>query len=116
MRSCFTTSVTQSLPKLSHAKTSAPRAPSSDQSAASTAPVSEPTRIPRRKPSGMPSTAFERSITSASFALPGFERCERPSTASLSASVLQPGRFAHGPEEKKGRSGRRVGRVMGRAA
>ena len=39
---CLTTSTTQSLPKASQARTSTPRGPSSDHSAISTAPVSEP--------------------------------------------------------------------------
>src|SRR5271166_5635887 len=44
-----------------------------------------------------------------SFALPIFERCERPSTASVSAERLQPGRLAQGPDEKCGTVGRTVG-------
>src|SRR5215475_178345 len=44
-----------------------------------------------------------------SFALPAFDRCERPRTASVRAWRLQPGRFAQGPEEKCGT----VGRVAG---
>src|SRR5262249_42258290 len=44
-----------------------------------------------------------------SFALPDFERCERPSTASVRACRFQPGRLAQGPEEKCGT----VGRVAG---
>src|SRR6185312_17028514 len=44
-----------------------------------------------------------------SFALPGFERCERPRTASVRAWRLQPGRLAHGPDEKCGMTGRMPG-------
>src|ERR1700743_409596 len=52
-----------------------------------------------------------RSIASFSLALPGFERCERPSNAPLNASGVQPGRLAQGPDEKKGRAGRTAGRL-----
>src|SRR5580658_1194809 len=49
-----------------------------------------------------------------SFALPGFERCERPRKAPLRACKLQPGRLAQGPDEKCGTFGRTVGiGVMG---
>jgi hypothetical protein len=46
--SCFVTSVTQPSPKLSHDNRSTPRAPSSDHSAISTAPVSEAGTMPSR--------------------------------------------------------------------
>ena len=46
--SWLTASVTQSLPKDSHAKSSTPRAPSIDHIAISTAPVSEPGTMPMR--------------------------------------------------------------------
>src|ERR1700743_3575130 len=52
-----------------------------------------------------------RSIASFSLALPGLERCERPRRAPLSASGVQPGRLAQGPDEKKGRAGRTAGRL-----
>jgi hypothetical protein len=51
----------------------------------------------------------ERSITSANRARPGFERCERPTSAAFSASADQPGRLAQGPEEKLGFAGRTAG-------
>src|SRR6187551_2545131 len=44
-----------------------------------------------------------------SFALPIFDRCERPSTASVRACRLHPGRLAQGPEEKCGLAGRTPG-------
>src|SRR3546814_10712378 len=88
---------------------STPRAPSSDQSAISTAPVSEAGTIPIRQPAGIRSTERVRSMTSASFALPGDERCERPSVAAESASSDHPGRLAQGPEEKFGSEGRTDG-------
>ena len=50
----------------------------------------------------MPSSFLLRCMTSASFALPSLERCDRPTAASFSASMVQPGRFAHGPDEKQG--------------
>ena len=53
-----------------------------------------------------------RSMTSASFALPPAARCDRPDQAPDSADTDQPGRFAQGPEEKKGRLGFWVGLVM----
>src|SRR4029078_4276921 len=84
--------------------------PRSDHKAISTAPVSEAGTIPTRKAAGIPSSALVRSIASLSLALPGFERCERPSNAPLSASAVQPGRLAQGPDEKKGRAGRTDGR------
>src|SRR3954468_15162318 len=57
----------------------------------------------------MPRIERLRSMTSASLALPSFERCERPTRASDSASSDQPGRFAQGPEEKWVLPGRRFG-------
>ena len=48
-------------------------------------------------------------MTSLIRALAGLERCERPTCALLSASDDQPGRFAHGPDEKWGRAGFIVG-------
>src|SRR6185437_7886747 len=44
-----------------------------------------------------------------SFALPILDRCERPRTASVRAWRFQPGRFAHGPDEKCGMTGRTPG-------
>src|SRR5205823_2036346 len=44
-----------------------------------------------------------------SFALPIFDRCERPRTASVRAERLQPGRLAQGPEEECGTAGRAAG-------
>src|SRR5215472_19002253 len=51
------------------------------------------------------------SMASLSLALPSLERCERPTTAPLRASGVQPGRLAQGPDEKKGRAGRTAGRI-----
>jgi len=51
-------------------------------------------------------------MTSASRATPGFERCERPSNAPDNAAGDQPGRLAHGPDEKQGLAGRRVGLII----
>ena len=48
-------------------------------------------------------------MTSASFALPPAARCDRPDQVPDSADTDQPGRFAQGPEEKKGRLGFWVG-------
>src|SRR5262245_54452832 len=47
-----------------------------------------------------------------SFALPIFDRCERPRTASVRACRLQPGRLAQGPVEKCGTVGRVAGSGM----
>src|SRR4051812_42292918 len=47
-----------------------------------------------------------------SLALPLFERCERPSTASVRPCRLQPGRLAQGPDEKCGTDGRTPGIAM----
>ena len=55
-----------------------------------------------------------RSIASASTALPTLPRCERPKARWLSRSGLQPGGFAHGPDEKWGLAGRICG-IMRRA-
>jgi hypothetical protein len=41
--------------------------------------------------------------------LPGFERCERPSTADLRFSGDHPGRLAQGPDENSARAGRMAG-------
>ena len=51
-------------------------------------------------------------MTSASRAKPAFERCERPSKALERAAGDQPGRLAHGPDEKQGLAGRRVGLII----
>src|SRR5690242_1572665 len=107
--SCLIVSVTQSSPKLSQAKQSTGRGPSKDQSAISTAPVSEAGTMPTRKFEEMPRSDLVRSMASLSLALPGLERCERPSSAPLRASGVQPGRLAQGPDEKKGRAGRTAG-------
>ena len=45
-------------------------------------------------------------------ALPIYERCERPRTAPLRACGVQPGRLAHGPDEKCGTFGRTAGFAM----
>ena len=50
-----------------------------------------------------------KSMTSLSLAFPGLERWERPTSAPSSASGFQPGRLAHGPDEKSGLIGRRAG-------
>src|ERR1044072_6620972 len=47
-----------------------------------------------------------------SFALPTFDRCERPRTASVRFWRFQPGRLAHGPDEKCGVAGRTPGLVV----
>ena len=47
----------------------------------------------------------------ASRALPSAERCERPSERVSSSAADQPGGLAQGPEEKKGRAGKRGGTV-----
>src|SRR5512147_426350 len=60
----------------------------------------------------MPRMARDLAMTSASFALPIFDRCERPRAASLRISGVQPGRLAQGPEEKNGRNGRVSGRFI----
>src|ERR1700678_3229420 len=60
----------------------------------------------------MPSTSRVRSTASLSLALPIFARCERPRAASLRTEGDQPGRFAHGPEEKQGLTGRTPGAVV----
>src|SRR4051812_25318179 len=57
----------------------------------------------------MPSSLRVRSMASFSLALPGLERWERPTSAPLRASGVQPGRLAQGPDEKKGRAGRTAG-------
>src|SRR6218665_2459780 len=49
-------------------------------------------------------------------ALPGLERCERPTSALLSASTAQPGRLAQGPDEKLGFAGFTAGAIRGIAA
>src|SRR3984957_20790257 len=42
-------------------------------------------------------------------ALPGLDRCERPSTADLRFSGDHPGRLAQGPDENSARAGRMAG-------
>src|SRR5579859_4512620 len=106
---CSAASVTHSSPKLSQAKTSTGRAPSIDHSTISTAPVSEAGTMAILKSAGTPNTARVRSMASLSLALPGLERCERPSNALSSACRLQPGRFFVGPDENRASAGRIAG-------
>ena len=60
--SSLTTSTTQTLPKLSQASTSTPRAPSSDHNAISNAPVSEPGTMATWKSFGRPRSDLVRSM------------------------------------------------------
>ena len=48
----------------------------------------------------------------ASLALPSLERWERPRLPVASLAAAQPGGFAQGPEEKKGRAGRKSGLIF----
>src|ERR671921_252925 len=45
-------------------------------------------------------------------ALPSFARCERPRLSVLRFWKDHPGRFAQGPDEKKGARGRAAGRLV----
>src|SRR6202034_3647719 len=85
------------------------RAPSIDQRAISTAPVSDAGTIAILKSAGTPKIARVRSIASLSLALPGLERCERPSSAPASALRFHPGRFLVGPDENRASAGRTPG-------
>jgi hypothetical protein len=71
--------------------------------------------IPSKWSSGIPSSFLLRAITSASFAFPIFDRCDRPTAAPRSTSLDHPGRFADGPEEKHGFLGSKVGFMNCRA-
>src|SRR5258708_4355845 len=86
-------------------------APSNDHIAISTAPVSDAGTMPIRESGGTSSPSRVRSMARLSFALPIFDRCERPRTASVRTERLQPGRLAQGPDEKCGT----VGRIRGLA-
>src|SRR6185437_4021600 len=110
--SCFSTSVTQPSPNDSQVSIVTGRAPSSDHSAISTAPVSDAGTMPMRYCAGTCSTSRVRSMARLSFALPALERWERPRTASLRACAVQPGRLAQGPDEKCGTRGRIEGVVL----
>ena len=68
--------------------------------AISTAPVSEAGTMPSFQSAGIPSSALLRSITACRRCFGAFARCERATSAPDSASSVQPGRFAQGPEEK----------------
>src|ERR1700726_2106156 len=105
-------SVTHSSPKLSQANTSTGRAPSIDHRAISTAPVSDAGTMAILKSAGTPKIARVRSIASLSLALPGLERCERPSAAPSRALRLHPGRFLVGPDENRASAGRASGGGM----
>src|SRR5258708_7805384 len=109
---CSMASVTHSSPKLSQANTSTGRAPSIDHSAISTAPVSEAGTIAILKSAGTPSSTRVLSIASLSLALPGLERCERPSNAPSRALRFHPGRFLVGPDENRASAGRTPGGGM----
>ena len=52
------------------------------------------------------------SIAAFSLSLPTAARCERPRGASRSASSVQVGGFAHGPDENRGLSGFVAGFVV----
>ena len=97
-------------------RTSTGRGPSSDHSAISTAPVSEAGTMPSFQSAGMPSRAADRSITSANCARDAGARWLRPSIAVSRDAAVHPGRLAHGPEEKHGLAGRRVGLIITPAA
>src|SRR4029078_5625495 len=60
---------------------------------------------------GTSSSSRVRSMARFSFALPILDRWERPRTASVRFWRLQPGRLAHGPDEKCGVAGRTPGLV-----
>src|SRR5919107_780035 len=107
--SSLTISPTQPSPNDSQAIVVTGRAPSSDHSAISTAPVSDAGTMPILKPAGTSSTSRVSSIASLSLALPILARCERPRAASLGFWELQPGHLAQGPEEKCGTLGREAG-------
>src|SRR5262249_2036330 len=96
-------------PKFSQANMSMPRAPNSDHIAISMAPVSEPATMPTRQSGGTPRIAHDRSTTSTSRESPAAERGERPTSADDKAAAHKPGRFAPGPDEKQGLTGRRTG-------
>ena len=85
------------------------RAPSMDQRAISSAPVSDAGTMPMRYSAGISRISRVSSIARLSFARPPLERWERPMVASVRICKLQPGRFAHGPEEKCGTLGRTAG-------
>ena len=97
-RSSRVTSDAQVRLKVSKARTSTGRSPSSDQSAASTAPVSDAGTMARRMSSGIRSRPLLRASTSSSRSRAGGDRCERPVSAAASTSTVQPGRFTQGPE------------------
>src|SRR5687768_17015941 len=80
------------------------------------APVSEAGTIPILWLAGTRNILRVRSMAWPSRALPSFERCERPSDPSARCSGPQPGGFAHGPDEKKGRSGLVAGLMCGALA
>src|SRR3990170_7139174 len=88
---------------------STPRAPNSDQRAISTAPVSEAGTMPMQCSAGTSSTSRVRVTASLRRALPSPERCERPISAVLRRSGVQPGILAHGPDENCGFAGRNAG-------
>src|SRR4029077_16236863 len=104
-------SLTQPSPKLSHAKASIPRTPSMPHMAISKAPVSEAGTMAHRYPGGRSNSALVLSIASLRRALPALARCERPRQAVCRFCKDQPGRLAHGPEEKWVLAGRLAGFV-----
>ena len=77
-----------------------PRGPSNDQSAISTAPVSEAGVMAIKWLSGIRRISRVPSITASRRALASGARWERPSSAPANTAGDQPGRLAHGPEEK----------------
>ena len=109
MPSWSTTSVAQSLPKLSNASSCTGLGPSNDHIAISIAPVSEPGTMPTRKSSGTSSTAGSGRSPPAGAPCRAWSGASGRGPRFWRFSGVHPGRLAHGPDENSGRAGRMAG-------
>ena len=76
------------------------------------APVSDAGTIPTSLSSGSSKISRVNVMTSLNFFFAVVDLCDRPTQAQFKTSGVQPGRLAHGPDEKKGTRGKAVGFII----
>tara|TARA_B100001057_G_scaffold327678_2_gene327973 strand:- start:21974 stop:22264 length:291 start_codon:yes stop_codon:yes gene_type:complete len=80
--------------------------------AISMAPVSDAGTIPKSLSFGSSNISRVKFITSLNFFFAAVDLCDRPTQAPFKTAGVQPGRLAHGPDEKKGFRGKAVGFIV----
>ena len=80
--------------------------------AISMAPVSDAGTIPTSLSFGSSNISRVNVMRSLNFFFAIVDRCDRPIQAPFKTAGVQPGRFAHGPDEKKGTRGKAVGFII----